>query len=356
MKRSDFTFHLPDELIARYPLADRSDSRLLVANPNTQEIIDTSFKALARDRSPESQFFEPGDLLVFNDSRVIPARIYAQKPSGGKVEILVERVLPNEQALVHLGSNKPIKIDQKLILPDQSEATVIDRKDRFFILQFSDDQSLLTRLKNIGHMPLPHYLRREDETLDQQRYQTVYARLDGSVAAPTAGLHFDETMMETLAKNGIQKTFVTLHVGAGTFTPVRTENIEEHTMHYEWAEISAETVHAIQETKARGNSVIAVGTTSMRCLETAALSGELKPFSGETNIFITPGFELQVADALITNFHFPESTLLMLVSAFIGVDFMHEVYRHAIKEKYRFYSYGDSSLLFRKSHAPNPKH
>lgn len=340
MKRTDFTFTLPEDLIAQYPLPDRSASRLLVANPNTHEIMDASFKALAT-------FLNPGDLLIFNDSRVIPARIYAQKPSGGKVEILIERILPNEQALVHLGSNKPIKIHQEFILPDQSKAIVFDRKDRFFILQFSKDQSLIARLRNIGHMPLPPYVKRKDEAMDQERYQTVYAQFEGSVAAPTAGLHFDEKILETLAKKNIQKTFVTLHVGAGTFAPVRAENIEDHVMHYEWAEITEETIAAIQSAKARGNRVIAVGTTSMRCLETAALSGMLKPFSGETNIFITPGFTFRVVDALITNFHFPESTLLMLVSAFAGTQFVRQVYQHAIQEKYRFYSYGDSSLLFK---------
>ncbi len=342
MKKSDFNFILPEALIARYPLLNRTDSKLLVGNPNTPSIQNSTFKALG-------EFLYPGDLLVFNDTKVIPARLYAVKPTGGKVEILIERLQDQHQALVHLGSNKPIKIGQLLLLPDNSTAIVIDKQNMLYRLQFEASQgSVLERLFKIGHMPLPNYLKRADEPEDSERYQTVYARLHGSVAAPTAGLHFDETLLAQLKARGILFAFVSLHVGAGTFMPVRVENIEEHQMHQEWMEISAETVKLITQVKQSGKKVVAVGTTSVRCLESAALAlGQLQPTCGETNIFIRPGFDFKVVDALITNFHFPESTLLMLVSAFAGVSFIREVYQHAIDNAYRFYSYGDSSLLLR---------
>ncbi len=343
MKRSDFSFFLPENLIARYPLPSRRDSRLLVAYPIGKKIIDAKFNQL-------STFLNVGDLLVFNDSRVISARLYGKKMTGGKVEILIERVLTAHRALVHLGSNKTVKPGQEFILMDGSKVKVLERQGRLFILQFDEDQPLLSRLKNIGRVPLPPYLKREDEPEDALRYQTVYARHEGSVAAPTAGLHFDERMLETLKQKGIESAFVTLHVGAGTFMPVQVEEVGKHVMHHEWISVEAETVDKIKAAKARGNKVIAVGTTSLRCLESAALEGELKPFLGETNIFIFPGFQFRVADALITNFHLPESTLLMLVAAFVGLDFTKEIYHHAIEHKYRFYSYGDASFLRKNSH------
>ncbi len=342
MNINDFNFTLPEELIARYPLDNRSDSRLLVGNPHDDSLIDSNFKHLA-------DFLNPGDLLVFNDSKVIPARLYAQKPSGGKVEILIERMMGQYQALAHLGSNKALKISQQLVLADDSTAEIIGRQDRLFILQFGQDQLLLDRLEKIGHMPLPPYLKREDEPQDLTRYQTVYAQHQGSVAAPTAGLHFDQLVLDSLKEKGIESTYLTLHVGAGTFMPVQVNDINQHVMHHEWISISETTCEKIRATKQRGNKVIAVGTTSLRCLESAAINGVLAAYTGETNIFILPGFHFQIADGLITNFHFPESTLLILIAAFVGLDFCKKMYAHAVQQKYRFYSYGDSSFILRKS-------
>jgi S-adenosylmethionine:tRNA ribosyltransferase-isomerase len=341
MNINDFDYTLPQALIAHYPTENRSDSRLLVADPNQSFIVDSHFRDL-------TDFIQADDLLVFNDTRVMPARLQAEKPTGGKVEILIERILVQHQGLVHLGSNKPLKVGQVLSLADGSTVTIIDRQGRFFIVQFACDKPLLDRLYAIGHMPLPPYLKRPDEQADETRYQTVYSRHDGSVAAPTAGLHFDQRLLDRLAEKKIDCAYLTLHVGAGTFMPVQVENIAEHVMHQESFTINADTCAKIQACKARGGRVIAVGTTSLRCLESIAQRGALTAQSGETNLFITPGFAFQVADALITNFHLPKSTLLMLVSAFVGTDFCKKVYAHAIAACYRFYSYGDGSLLIRK--------
>lgn len=341
MNINDFDYTLPEQLIARHPLENRRDSRLLIGDPNRLLIADSYFRDL-------TDFLHAGDLLIFNDTRVMPARLYAEKPTGGKVEILIERILPNHQALVHLGSNKPLKAGQVLHLADHSTATIIDRQKRFFILQFDSDQLLLDRLQHIGHMPLPPYLKRQDSEADLTRYQTVYARHEGSVAAPTAGLHFDQTLFDQLKTKQIDYAYLTLHVGAGTFMPVQVENIAEHVMHHEPFTINSETCEKINTCKKRGGRVIAVGTTSLRCLESIAQQGALMPQTGETNLFIVPGFSFQVVDALITNFHLPKSTLLMLVSAFVGQDFCKQLYVHAIAAHYRFYSYGDGSLLIRK--------
>jgi len=341
MNINDFDYTLPEQLIAAYPTQNRSDSRLLIGDPNCSLIKDSYFRDL-------TDFLQAGDLLIFNDTRVMPARLYAEKPTGGKVEILIERMLPNHQGVVHLGSNKPLKIGQILHLADGSTATIIGRKQRFFIMQFDADQLLLDRLQQIGHIPLPPYLKRQDEQTDLTRYQTVYARHEGSVAAPTAGLHFDQSLLDQLTAKQIDCAYLTLHVGAGTFMPVQVENIADHVMHYESFTINAETCAKINACKKRGGRVIAVGTTSLRCLESIAQQGALTPQSGETNLFIAPGFTFQIADALITNFHLPKSTLLMLVSAFVGLDFCKQLYAHAILAHYRFYSYGDGSLLIRK--------
>jgi S-adenosylmethionine:tRNA ribosyltransferase-isomerase len=342
MNTSDFNFDLPESLIARYPLENRSASRLLVAGPNNHTIIDSQFAQLA-------DFLNPGDLIVLNDTRVIPARIYAQKPTGGKVEILIERPLENCQALAHLGSNKRVQLGQTLILPDRSEVIVLDKQDRLFILQFDSSEDFFKRLDKIGHMPLPPYLKREDTPEDLTRYQTVYAAHKGSVAAPTAGLHFDDDVFRTLKEKNIEVAYLTLHVGAGTFLPVQTENLKDHIMHHEWMNLPQDVCDKIIAAKTRGSRIIAVGTTSMRCLESVAAMGPLKAYTGETNLFILPGFQFQIVDALITNFHLPESTLLMLVSAFAGIDFTKKVYKHAIDHDYRFYSYGDSSLFFKNT-------
>lgn len=341
MNISDFDYFLPEQFIAQHPPAQRRDSRLLVGDPNQHTLTDSHFYALP-------QFLRAGDLLILNDTRVMPARLYAQKPTGGKVEILIERILPNHQALVHLGSNKALKIGQLLILADHSHVTILGRQDRFFIVQCAQDKPLLDRLQQIGHMPLPPYVKREDEAVDLNRYQTVYARHQGSVAAPTAGLHFDQTMLDTLQAQDIDCAYITLHVGAGTFMPVQVDDIAHHVMHSEQFSLSTETCEKIQAAKKQGRRVIAVGTTSLRCLESIAQRGNLIAQSGETNLFITPGFSFQIADALITNFHLPKSTLLMLVAAFVGLDFCKQLYAHAIAEHYRFYSYGDASFLLRQ--------
>ncbi|MCD6047365.1 MAG: S-adenosylmethionine--tRNA-ribosyltransferase-isomerase [Gammaproteobacteria bacterium] len=342
MNTSDFNFDLPESLIARYPLENRSASRLLVADPNNHTLTDSQFAQLA-------DFLNPGDLIVLNNTRVIPARVYAQKPTGGKVEILIERPLENCQALAHLGSNKRVQTGQTLILPDQSEVIVLDKQDRLFILQFDPSEDFFKRLDKIGHMPLPPYLKREDTPEDLTRYQTVYAAHKGSVAAPTAGLHFDDNVFRALKEKNIDIAYLTLHVGAGTFLPVQTADVKDHIMHHEWMNLPQEVCDKVIAAKARGSRVIAVGTTSMRCLESAAAMGPLKAYTGDTNLFILPGFQFQVVDALITNFHLPESTLLMLVSAFAGVEFTQKAYQHAIDHSYRFYSYGDSSLFFKNT-------
>ena len=338
MKLSDFDFDLPKSLIAQYPSSIRTDSRLLVL----RDIIDDStFSQLGN-------FLKPNDLLVLNDTKVIAARLFGHKDSGGKVEVLVERLINDHEALVMIKSSRSPKIGTYLVLENKSRIKICDKNDGIYKVNFESD-SILNVLNEIGHIPLPPYINREDSKEDKSRYQTVYAKNNGAVAAPTAGLHFDEMLLSSLENQGINHTFVTLHVGAGTFQPVKVEDIESHKMHSEYYEISTETIDKIEQAKALGGRIIAVGTTAVRALESASVNGSLKHQNGDTDIFIYPGFKFQIVDAMITNFHLPKSSLLMLVSAFIGFEEMFETYSHAIKEKYRFFSYGDAMLLEKKS-------
>lgn len=340
MKRSDFFYELPDELIARYPAAERSASRLLVLDGNNGQIEDRHFRDIL-------ELIEPNDLLVFNNTRVIPARLLGRKSTGGNVEILVERIVDTRTVLAHVRASKSPKPGTTLLINGQLQLTMLERRDDLFLLRF-DGIDVLDALQLHGHMPLPPYIDRPDEAQDQERYQTVYAQQPGAVAAPTAGLHFDETIFAEMDRRNISRCFVTLHVGAGTFQPVRVENLAEHVMHAEYAVVEQAVCNAVRDCRARGGRVIAVGTTSVRSLESASHSGQLEPFSGDTRLFITPGYRFNVVDALLTNFHLPESTLLMLVSAFSGYDNIMRAYRHAIAAQYRFFSYGDAMLLTRQ--------
>ncbi|MDE1460522.1 tRNA preQ1(34) S-adenosylmethionine ribosyltransferase-isomerase QueA [Spartinivicinus poritis] len=338
MQVKDFSFELPEELIAQYPLKSRSASRLLCLNGNTGDVTHQQFSQLV-------DFLEAGDLLVFNNTRVIPARVFGQKATGGKLEILIERVESDNQVLAHIKASKPPKPGSKLKLANGIWVTMVERLDSLFRLQFAEEHSVLEVLDEIGHMPLPPYMKREDELADRERYQTVYGSKPGAVAAPTAGLHFDEALFSLLEKKGVNKAFVTLHVGAGTFQPVRVDNILDHKMHAELIDVSAEVCQLVKQTKAAGKRVIAVGTTSVRCLETASMTGEIEPYQGETDIFIYPGYQFKTVDALVTNFHLPESTLLMLVSAFAGMEATKKAYQEAVEQRYRFFSYGDAMFI-----------
>ena len=348
MRVADFSFDLPEELIARYPQADRSASRLMQLDGNSGQIIDSQFTALIEQVSA-------GDLLIFNNTRVIPARMFGQKESGGKVEVLVERLIDEHTVLAHIRASKSPKVGNILTLEGKAKATMVARHDALFELKFESETPVLDILEEIGHMPLSPYIDRPDEDSDRERYQTVYNEKPGAVAAPTAGLHFDDEMLDALKAKGAKLAFVTLHVGAGTFQPVRVDEIADHVMHAEYVEVSQEVVDQIIETKSNGGRVIAVGTTSMRSIESAAKAshekgdGLIAPFYADTDIFITPGFEFKVVDALITNFHLSESTLLMLVSAFSGYENIMAAYKHAVDEKYRFFSYGDAMLLTKQS-------
>ena len=337
MKLSDFNFELPELLIAQHPSPKRTDSRLLVRN---DEFIDSHFSDLGL-------FLKPNDLLILNDTRVIPARLFGHKDSSGKVEVLIERVVSDHEALAMIKASRSPKIGSYIILENKVRLKICDKNDGIYSVSFESD-SVLNTLNEVGHIPLPPYIDRDDVKEDAKRYQTVYAQNNGAVAAPTAGIHFDEPLLSSLKEQGIDHTFVTLHVGAGTFQPVKVDNIETHKMHSEQYEINQSTVDKIERTKSEGGRVIAVGTTSVRTLESASLSGKLKSQKGDTEIFIYPGFKFQIVDAMITNFHLPKSSLLMLVSAFIGFDEMHQTYQHAIKEQYRFFSYGDAMLLERR--------
>lgn len=348
MKRSDFHFELPDELIARYPLAEREASRLLRLDGTDGAVSHHGFRELP-------DLLEPGDLLVFNDTRVIPARVYGQKASGGKVEMLVERVLDSDRALVHLKVSRTPSPGGEITL-DGGHRVVVDEHtpEGLFRVHFPD-ADVMTVLEAVGHMPLPPYIDRPDEMTDEERYQTVFGEKPGAVAAPTAGLHFTDAIMDELAARGIERTFVTLHVGAGTFQPVRSEDIREHHMHQEWLSVGQEAVDAVTRTRQRGGRVVAVGTTAVRALESASGEGHLAPFAGETRIFIYPGYRFRSVDAMVTNFHLPESTLIMLVSAFAGRDNVLDAYQAAIDERYRFFSYGDAMLVFPHSEAVAPE-
>ena len=340
MQRSDFTYDLPDELIAQHPLSERSASRLLSLEGSTGDVSHLSFKDLP-------SLLRAGDLLVFNNTRVIPARLHGHKETGGRVEILIERVTGETSAVAHVRSSKSPKPGTRIFVgasePDQGEVLVTGRDGDLFVLE--SKQGIAQLLERFGHMPLPPYIEREDEEADKERYQTVFAQREGAVAAPTAGLHFDAALLEQLAEADVSTAEVTLHVGAGTFQPVREDDVRDHEMHAEWLEVSEATCKQIQETKARRGRVVAVGTTAVRSLETASQSGELKPYSGDTQLFILPGFRFNCIDAMITNFHLPESTLLMLVSAFCGRDAILSAYEEAVKERYRFFSYGDAMFL-----------
>lgn len=338
MQISDFDYDFPEELIALRPTAERSASRLICLDAHSGKVIHNHFKDIVN-------LINPNDLLVFNDTKVIPARLYGKKSTGGQIEILITEVLNETDVMALIRSNKPIKHHTKLYFNDIITAEISEKSNDLFTLRFSGITSIEQMLEDIGHMPLPPYIDRLDETEDKTRYQTIYAKHQGAIAAPTAGLHFDECLLEKLAQNGVQTTSITLHVGIGTFTPVRVETIETHKMHEEKIEISEDTVKKILETKARGGRIIAVGTTTVRSLETAAQSGNLLPFSGKTSIFIYPGFRFQVVDALITNLHLPRSTLLMLVSAFAGRENILHAYREAVKHRYRFFSYGDAMFI-----------
>lgn len=369
MNRRDFYFDLPDALIARYPLAERSASRLLCLSGSDGNVVHRQFREL-----PE--LIAPGDLLVFNQSRVMPARLFAQKISGGQVEILIERLPSATTALAHLRASKSPKPGSELILSDGTLVRMTARADALFVLEA--DEPWAGIMARAGEMPLPPYFQREAEASDNERYQTVYARDEGSVAAPTAGLHFDAGVLAGLKARGIETAFVTLHVGAGTFQPVRSDQLEDHIMHAEWLTVSNEVIAAVQAARARGGRVIAVGTTSVRALESMAwasrgidpekwrvgqsqqsatqsqsasaqlttdkttIAQQLKSFAGDTRLFITPGYDWQVIDAMVTNFHLPESTLLMLVSAMAGREAVLSAYAEAIAQNYRFFSYGDA--------------
>ena len=331
---SDFDFELPQELIAQFPLPERSASRLLHVDGDT--LHDRAFADVVA-------LVSPGDLLVFNDTRVLKARFYGAKETGGKVEVLVERVLDNRTVLAQIRASKSPQAGVKLRLADAFDVTVGERAGEFFTLSFPDD--VFDLIDTYGRLPLPPYIEHAADKVDEQRYQTVYAREPGAVAAPTAGLHFDQPLLDRLREKGVDFAYVTLHVGAGTFQPVRTENLAEHQMHSEWYTIPQATVDAVRVAKAAGRKVIAVGTTSMRALESGSQSGQLEAGSRDTNLFITPGYVFKTVDRLITNFHLPKSTLLMLVSAFAGYDRIRAAYRHAIEQRYRFFSYGDAMLL-----------
>ncbi len=337
MNKQDFYFDLPPELIAQYPLDNRSDSRLLTYSRERAEYGHYCFKELA-------DLLKPGDLLVMNDSKVIPARLYGQKSSGGKVEFLVERITSDKCFLAHIKASKALKPGALVSIDSHFEVKITGRQDDLFICE--SKTAVLEMLYQAGHIPLPPYISRSDESMDALRYQTIYAQYAGSVAAPTAGLHFDEGVMQSLASRGVQVGYVTLHVGSGTFRPVRCENILEHKMHSEQYTVGDDLCAQIRETRSQGGRVIAVGTTALRSLESAASQdGSLQPKQGDTDIFIYPGYQFKICDGLITNFHLPESTLLMLVSAFIGHKEAMALYAEAIRLKYRFFSYGDASFL-----------
>jgi S-adenosylmethionine:tRNA ribosyltransferase-isomerase len=340
MQTKDFDFYLPDSLIAQHPAKRRNASRLLHLDGNTGQLHDQLFVDLPH-------FIQAGDLIVFNDTRVIKARLYGHKHSGGNVELMVERVLDAQMVMAHIRASRAPKIGSLITLANAFDAEVIARYDDLFQVKFLGDVSVLDLLEQYGALPLPPYITHAAEAEDDERYQTVYAKHAGAVAAPTAGLHFDDAMLALLKAKGVNITYVTLHVGAGTFQPVRVDNIQDHKMHSEIYEITAETVAMINTTKQLGGSIIAVGTTSLRALESAAQHGEIKCGQNETAIFITPGFQFKIVDKLLTNFHLPKSTLLMLVSAFAGCEAIKNAYEHAVNQQYRFFSYGDAMLINR---------
>lgn len=340
MKKSDFHYELPPQLIAQMPLAERSASRLLTLDGNSGAVEDRRFTDLP-------DLLREGDVLVFNNTRVIPARLFGQKASGGKIELLIERLLDTRHALAHIRASKSPKVGTELLLDGGYRLRVTGREGDLFAVE-SASLAIADILAAVGHMPLPPYIERADAEADRERYQTVFAQTPGAVAAPTAGLHFDAAMLAKLDAMGIIRAHLTLHVGSGTFQPLRVENLDEHIMHAEYCEIDAATVDTILQAKANGGRVVAVGTTAVRTLESAAISGELRPFYGDTRLFIRPGFQFHCVDALLTNFHLPESTLLALVCAFAGYQQTLAAYHHAVAEQYRFFSYGDAMFITRR--------
>ena len=344
MQLSDFDYTLPECLIAKTPAATRTGSRLLTLDGPTAALADQHFVDLLAA-------VNSGDLMVFNNTRVIPARVFGAKSTGGKIEMLVERVVSDSRVTAHVRSSKSPKAGAQLILDGGITVTVVGREGELFIIDFPQDAPAIDVLERIGHMPLPPYIDRADEDADKERYQTVYSQHKGAVAAPTARLHFDEALLAALRAKGVNLAFVTLHVGAGTFQPVRVSNIKEHHMHAEYMVVDEATCEAVRATQAAGKRVIAVGTTSVRSLETAAASGCIQPYAGDTQIFIYPGFQFNVVDALVTNFHLPQSTLLMLISAFAGYQAVMAAYAHAVAEQYRFFSYGDAMFITKNPNA-----
>lgn len=340
MKTSDFHYELPPGLIAQAPLAERSASRLLHVPAGEAAFADLHVRDLP-------SLLRPGDLLVFNDTRVIPARLYGAKASGGRVEIMIERLLAGSEARVQLGVSKPPQPGSRITLDAGGEAEVLAREDGgFWKLRFHVGEGLESWLQHAGQIPLPPYIERRPDADDAERYQTVFAREAGAVAAPTAGLHFDASLLEALRARGVETGHITLHVGAGTFQPVRVDDVQNHHMHSEWIHVEDALVEQVRRTRAAGGRVVAVGTTVVRALESAWTEDGLRPFAGDTDIFIYPGYRIRSIDALLTNFHLPESTLLMLVSAFAGKDRVFAAYEHAVRERYRFFSYGDAMLLW----------
>jgi S-adenosylmethionine:tRNA ribosyltransferase-isomerase len=340
MRTTDFDFYLPDNLIAQFPAKERAASRLLRLDGKSGKLADEKFIDL-----PE--FISPGDLLVFNNTKVIKARLAGSKATGGQIEALIERVIDSQHALAHIKSSRSPKPGTKLFFANAFETEVVERQDDLFLLKLHHQVDWLDLLDQYGSLPLPPYIEHDADAHDEERYQTVYAEQLGAVAAPTAGLHFDKAMIDRLKAHGVKIAYVTLHVGAGTFQPVRVDNISEHKMHSELYSVPEETVALIKSTQAQGKKVTAIGTTSMRALESAARSGELLAGSGDTDIFITPGYEFKVVERILTNFHLPKSTLLMLVSAFAGLNHIQQAYQHAIAQQYRFFSYGDAMLIER---------
>jgi len=342
MQVKDFHFELPEELIASFPLEQRSASRLLCLDGDSGELAHRGFTDIL-------DLLNPGDLMVFNNTRVIPARLFGEKATGGKIEALIERVLDQHRVLAHVRSSRSPKPGAELLFEGGAKAIMIGRHENLFELEFSGDTPVFDLLEAHGHMPLPPYMKRDDQLEDRERYQTVYNEKPGAVAAPTAGLHFDEALLSKLDEKGIEKAFVTLHVGAGTFQPMKVERVEDHVMHAEYIEVSQEVCDAVKATRARGGRVVAVGTTSVRSLESASQKGEIEPFYGDSSIFIFPGYQFKSVDLLITNFHLPESTLLMLVSAFAGYAHTMNAYKVAVEQQYRFFSYGDAMFISRKT-------
>lgn len=335
---SDFDYDLDESLIAKYPLTERSASRLLCLDRSRQSLDHRQFVDIA-------ELIEPNDLLVLNNTKVIPARIFGKKASGGKIECLVERIIGEDRFLAHIRASKAPKPGVCIEFTPEFRVQVVARHGELFELTSLNSESVLTLLEQYGQMPLPPYIDRIPDDSDQTRYQTVFAKEQGAVAAPTAGLHFDQPLLDKIKSKGVQFAHVTLHVGAGTFQPVRVENLDEHHMHHEYMLVDQALCDAVKACRERGGRVIAVGTTSVRCLETAAAQGDIKPFQGDTNLFIKPGYQFKAVDALITNFHLPKSTLLMLVSTFAGYDFIKQSYAIAVQEKYRFFSYGDAMFI-----------